>query len=785
MRSEASIHPVDASPATAPWCFASVVALTLLLIEETLADPRDPSFLAFGMWLVLLATGLALRLVSRSVFSLDSTPIFMSLLAMGSITPFILSAWSNLLGTTPLPLELQLLSSLRNMILLLSFLPKRNHLQPLVLVTSVFVAIFAASQGQHPWLLATIPLWGGLAAAWMASTLTAAGREQPPFPLAAVSIMVIAFALLSAWHATLPSAGGTLLAEWLESSGGTSKPSSDARSGVGDGEASTDDGEHPESDGGDGKKFVESHERSFYDALTEAYGEPYKPKDLQRAVPLPMQQIVGHQRVKSHQASREFALTRRAPKKRLPLKDRSATALLYVTGPTPIHLRLQTYSVFDGDIWHDVDPEQTPKEIGVSDGHWLQLDSIIERLSAEPVPHTIRVGAYSDRRVPLPTLTRAFRMGLVDRADFFTKPSAEVVWLSSENAKIVGGEIIETISDTLVEHQITRECFDLSPSSHLYRWLPEETSLRATLSATVQQWSHPSGDPWQNVQAIIQRLRSDFTHETQTDGAIPTSSDIAAFLTRDRKGPDYLFATTAALLLRELGCSTRLAVGYYAGPEHFDLWSRSTPIQSSQLHTWAEVLIAGRWIPVEATPGYAVLGPHRTWLGTIQTFVRNLHAFFLRHPVMMLGTAFSITVMIYSRSRLLDIACTIVCLVALRCQREGVLQWTRWLLERRLRLVGRPRPASSPLRGWLDGVFEKGMTDNATLQRFLRRFDAATYGEKTTPHPQEDAEICRAVIDQWTTHRLRAQSPAKHSLIARLRNRFQAIQPPSERVMNA
>jgi hypothetical protein len=783
-RKQVAIHG-RAPLRNAPWIFWSVAALSLLIAEETLADARDPSVHAFGWWLVTLVFGFILRIVSRTALPLESTATLMSLLAMGFLTPFVFTYWSNSFGTTALPMELQLLSSLRNMILLIAFIPRRNHLQPLVVVATVFVAIFAAAQGSHPLLLATIAVWGALAAAWMASTLTAVGREKPPFPFAAVSLIVIAFVLLSGWHAILPSAGGSVLAEWLNSSGGTSTKSSDARSGVGDGDASTDDGENPESDGGDGKKFVESHERSFYDALTEAYGEPYKPKDVQRAVPLPMQLLVGHQRAKSHQASREFSLNRKTTKRKLSLKDRAATSLLYVTGPTPIHLRLRTYAVFDGDVWHDVDESDAHSELRVERERWLQIGSVVTNLSAEPVAHTLKVGAYSDRMVPLPALTREFRIGLVNRGDFFAQPSDEVIWLASENAKIVGGEIIETISDTVVMGQISPDLMTSAPANDLYRWIPDDPSLRETLSATVRNWTDASGDRWQEVQAIIHRLRTDFVHEPAREGSIPTSSDIAAFLTTNRKGPDFLFATAAALLLRELGCSTRLAVGYYAGPEHFDAWSRSTPIQPSQLHTWAEVLIAGRWIPVEPTPGYRVLGPQWTWSGRIRHLAHTLYGFVLRHPAVAMASALSLVAIIRCRLILLDTVFTLVCLLGLRYRGKESLQWTRWLLDRRLRLAGRPRPASLSLRRWFAKETVVPEMAGASLQAYLARFDSATYGREPAIGDAADAEICRSVIDHWTIARLDGRARLKNRSSRRLQTGRQSADPRPEVLTNA
>lgn len=785
MKGEPAEIRADAPLRRTSWAFWGVVALSLLLAEETLADARDPWIYAFGWWLVALAIGLALRFVSRSLFPLERTATLMSLLALGFVAPFAVVGWGIPLGTTDLPLELQLLASLRNMILLLSFIPKGNTLQPLVVVATVFVAIFAAAQASHPMLLTTIAAWGALGATWMASTLTAAGSEKPPFPATAVAVIVIAFALLSGWHASLPSAGGSALAEWLHSSGGTLTQSSDARNGVGDGDASTDDGENPESDGGDGKKFVESHDRSFYDAFTEAYGEPYKPKDVQRAVPLPMQLLVGHQRAKSHQASREFALNRKSPKKKFPLKDRAATALLYVTGPTPIHLRLRTFAIFDGDVWHDVDESKTHSELQIERERWLQMGSRADRISAEPVAHSIKVGAYSDRMVPLPTLTREFRIGLVNRGDFFTQPSAEVIWLSGENAKIVGGEVIETTSDTFDESRITPDLVAGASHEHLYRWLPDDPRLRATLTEMVSTWTDATGDSWQKVQAIIRRLRTDFVHESIGEGSMPASTDVAEFLTKSRKGPDYLFATAAALLLRELGCSARLAVGYYAGPEHFDPWSRSTPIQSSQLHTWAEVLVAGRWIPVEPTPGYGVLGPRWTWFGTIQTLALTFKELILRHPAVAMAMTLALTALVWCRSMLLDGIFTLAYTLALRFGRKESVPWTRWLFDRRLRLAGRARPTSCSLRRWLERETKSTGPAADSLRMFLDRFDASTYGRRTPEDRAEDVEICRAVIKHWTATRLRGPSQKQSNRKLRIGPWLKSAFPRPEALTNA
>ena len=98
----------------------------------------------------------------------------------------------------------------------------------------------------------------------------------------------------------------------------------------------------------------------------------------------------------------------------------------------------------------------------------------------------------------------------------------------------------------------------------------------------------------------------------------------ADFLLVARRGPDYQFASAAAVLLRLLEYPTRLVSGFYASPDNYDPETQHTPVVKEDLHFWAEVFLPGLWIVIEPTPGYEVLGPGLPWWERISASLLGL-----------------------------------------------------------------------------------------------------------------------------------------------------------------
>ena len=220
-------------------------------------------------------------------------------------------------------------------------------------VVSLFLVTVASSVGGEAGMAVLAPV-GGFAVAgtlwlmlvyWNGLGLAAgAGPASRRLPLSGAAWVLAVVGVLAAVAAVGPSRAATALAGLVPTSGGTDWSDPDARSGVGDGDNEVAASEHPESVGfTESEIYLETDRPSLYDAFNESYGEPFKPKKQEKMIALG-QQDVGEQKERPSenlQAGREFSAVRRKPEPR-PRRpgERAAKALVYVKGPTPLHLAL-------------------------------------------------------------------------------------------------------------------------------------------------------------------------------------------------------------------------------------------------------------------------------------------------------------------------------------------------------------------------------------------------------------------------------------------------------------
>ena len=127
---------------------------------------------------------------------------------------------------------------------------------------------------------------------------------------------------------------------------------------------------------------------------------------------------------------------------------------------------------------------------------------------------------------------------------------------------------------------------------------PATVEIRRRVDEITADDSHP----YDKLQSIVRHLRSEFTfdrgHETQSD------DPIHEFL-QTRRGGDHLFATTAALMAREMGLQSRLVTGFYVRPGAFDLGAGHASVLPGDVHVWTEVKLGDDgWFEIEPSPGY-------------------------------------------------------------------------------------------------------------------------------------------------------------------------------------
>ncbi|OGR94454.1 MAG: hypothetical protein A2V88_11715 [Elusimicrobia bacterium RBG_16_66_12] len=126
---------------------------------------------------------------------------------------------------------------------------------------------------------------------------------------------------------------------------------------------------------------------------------------------------------------------------------------------------------------------------------------------------------------------------------------------------------------------------------------PEDREGRE--AALVERWTKGIADPTGKAEAVVARLRREYSYSTFSDGRLTSLPD---FLFKTRKGNCEYFATAAAVLLRRAGVPTRLVTGFRAS--EWNEWGRFYDVRQSQAHAWIEAYLPGRgWTLYDATPG--------------------------------------------------------------------------------------------------------------------------------------------------------------------------------------
>ena len=769
-----------------------MVILAALAIELGLQEPGQPlvATLATAVPPVLLMIGAHL-LVSRwhQKTGLEPTPGGVATASdTSSLTPAVpyrglttLVVLGALLLPLPMeaigravfhrgwPLEAILLASFRNLLLVAGVLASHWLFRNIAAGMSAFAFLFALSVGQEQYALMTV-LFGLFVAAsclWLLLRYWSgfAGDEPgmltrlPWIPLLAITAIVMLTWTLAELG---PRETRRLAYELVPSSGGTSRADRWARGGVGDGDDLVS-GDNPDSDGGTGNSFIESHLPTFYDVVNEQLGEPYKPKHLNRAVSLSGNQVKrGHDHAHHHRAGRQFSLYRRKRKSSSRPQDLQADALFYVQGPVPLHLRLQAFTTFDGECWHERQGPQVVDAILEGRWHWLTIPRARSEYFGARVWHKLKLGKIGGARLPTPAHLTAFRIGLASRSDFYDWVQPDVLGLRDRGGRLPPGELFETESLTVRRDRLA----DVASAGHslvvamcpLYRSLPDDFDRAGEIGALAQCWAGHLPPGWPRVEAIVERLRCEYTFDR--DASSPDDRDaLRWFLLESKAGTAYHFASAATALLRMLEVPTRMVSGFYANPKRHDARTRFTPVLAEDLHFWVEILMPdGEWVTVEPTPGFEPLPTSLTWGQALVAALVEAGCWMASHPLTVAAWGVLLTSLWWYRRELLALLVWMIWYVVARRSAQRCLIWTAWLLDRRARLAGVTRPRSRTVRRW----YERVAAQTSTLQspgsgQFFDCLEQLQYCSQGLPEERVTlaSQACLEIARQWTPARLR------------------------------
>lgn len=525
-------------------------------------------------------------------------------------------------------------------------------------------------------------------------------------------------------------------------SGGSKWSDDAARDGVGSGDRAIAAKDQAESFGAvESDIFLESTEPSLFDMFNDTIGEPKLKVKQQRAQGLAPEKVIEQhsQIAKSEKSGNSFSVDRLPPKKHQHFSDVPENAVVQWDGPTGIRLAMHRFDSFDGQTWtsttHHRNDQLTP--LKGEDAMWF-FDPKCLADGREPNQDStdvnlLKVIRLDSVQIPAPMATSGFHIKDVDREDFFGISDDGSFYMPGRE-KIPQLTVINVASEKLWEDDLWQQLNLDQPTD----------SQQATLQRLADQWTEGLEHPLEKLQAIIARLRSEF----EVDRGVETLTDdpVAEFL-ETRRGGEHLFATTAALMARQVGCNSRLVTGFYVRPWSTNVAAGHANVLPTDVHTWAEVQLKdGRWFELEPSPGYRepVYKPS-VWLMT----KRFCGAYWIHGLGLLLMAG-----LIY-RTRLfwIELGLSLLYPLGSLVWPSGRMSLAMRVLQTRGKLAGVPRAVGCPQRDWLLSLTATDDSVHQSASRFCDAADQAAFARQTAK--LQDDELMKELLVKLKTKNIR------------------------------
>ena len=645
--------------------------------------------------------------------------------------------------------ELLWLAMLQNAALWQSATALNRRQEWMSFLLSSFLMVFGLATSDRRGMVAIVLVYALFAVWWLTGkywkSIERGFIVEDSVPLVRLRLTALAMAVLLACAiGGLAISTGTKLSTidgFMPTSGGNGQSDPSARNGVGDGDMLVAAKEEAFTFGPvESELFMDSKTPSLYDLANDFYGEPFVRREHTRTISLDSQpkesELEGSE---SKKRSREFSAIR-MPRENTgdkKMKGTESKAVLHLIGRVPQHLRLETYDSFDGVNWSRSDDLSLNKSMQpialetMKSKPWMRLQVHVPEL-AHPVRErqTVKVIGLKSQRLVTPSLVTHTYIDKVDQADFFG-------WTMDGQLMMPNRDHVPQLS---VVHQMyqTPQLHPLrDPNNKLHRiavadnqsagsgnsdvskYLFEYPEMTTALSNRTkelieQHLGHSAAEltDWQRIEAIAAYLRSNFRH--QPNATVPTDCKNAVQHFFDcKQGPDYLFASAAAMMIRSLGVPSRVVTGFYASPDRYDFKSGQTEVLPEDLHTWTEVYCHGIWFAIEPTPGFALPNEFRTWNQWAIVCVWNVRDTIYYYPFRCVLCCLSVVAIVVFRRRIADAALsTAVVWLALAPAKVSV-RWMRRLLEWRGWIHGRNHALRSTLGHRLTSMLDEIVGLNA------------------------------------------------------------------------
>jgi transglutaminase-like putative cysteine protease len=281
--------------------------------------------------------------------------------------------------------------------------------------------------------------------------------------------------------------------------------------------------------------------------------------------------------------------------------DAPVRDLFEVVTSDPQYWRTSTLDEFDGEDWRSTDPDGSKdgQTVTVPTGPLPQPQRYAPPPDTTTEPFTFRIldGLHDGQALPMVQTPEQITAG--DLGD--------VTWDPYRGQAFVDGGLDEGLEYGIVSRVVVPTAEQLDQVQDLTsvqygQWTELPADLDPRIEEIADDWTRGEDSDYDKVLAIQQQFHTDgFRYDTDVEVADDADA-LLTFLTQTKAGFCQQYATTMAVLVRELGLPARIAVGYQAGTLQDD---GTYLVQSKNAHAWVEVFFEGYgWLPFEPTPGH-------------------------------------------------------------------------------------------------------------------------------------------------------------------------------------
>ncbi|TWT94726.1 transglutaminase family protein [Stieleria varia] len=703
----ASVIPLRFHVESRSWFLGEMVTLCVALIAAETAR-------VFGD-----RSGRAKRVANLATLLLSLTPVLFAFLARRH--------------GSPIAFEMSALTTFGAVSLAVAVSATSHRTRSLSLIISGFLVLFSASISDSPnaallpiiWMLGCV--WHLIANHWERLDLAMPASVERTWSLRPGLLIVTLVVLLAGGYAVKDHVGASRrLAGLMPTSGGSAWSDPAARSGVGTGNFAIAAKDHAESFGAvDSDIFLESTESTLFDMVNDAIGDAIKKNKWERRQAMGNENVIPmhEQAAKSEQGGGTFSTERMPPPKHHHFADAKDASIVQWDGPTGIRLAMQRYDTFDGRDWSQSADLKQDKlvRVDVSGNHWFFepfMRGVLDRSPDAATVGLLKVIRLQSQRLPVPMLTAGIHIKAVDRQDFFGIEKDGSFFMPGRE-KVPPLTVIHVAGVGLKEDDI-RDNLVVKPAKGASLASCEflDESTRNVISELVRTAIAGHRVPADQLTACVEKLRHEFTFDRNGE-SIATS--LPEFL-QSRRGGDHLFATTAALMAREIGLPSRLATGFYVRDDAFNIAAGHSSVLAEDVHVWAEVqLDDGRWFEIEPTPGYEQPHYQPSWGLTARRFAAA-------HWPSFAGGMLVVAAGYVTRQVWMDWLLTAMWSLAGWLRPRHRIRLAIRIIETRARMAGHRRPPGKTQRAWLQQLTATDARLASAAERFTDVADALVFG---------------------------------------------------------